>query len=478
MSYELNIIPAVLLTGIVFFNFIFSYKKFRNTRINIVNGLLFIQVFSQITFPATYGFMHDYHVEHSYDIFPTHLFIVYVAELVSVLCWLIGFYWFRPLYKRAENCNIFRNLSERSVDKILVIIIVVMFYSMIIEFSRGVGIVMYDSENLGDTVTLWPTDTKIPFALWNIILSIFYFPGILAGGIFATSSHGSGLKKEKIVGWMVIILMIFGGLITALRQFIYASVIMIFIFGLAQNNKKVLKYAQLGFMVLFFLAPIMQGNYRDLLWSTEGKELNIAEKISLLKTAKTDAKEDNPLITFWHAAGARFIDAALSAGLVKAVSRGDSAGIQPVLGALVSPIPRLVWSDKPAPGSSDGTNEGMATYVVWREIIGMSWSCGPFTSGAHSFWELNIIGVIIFGVFSGLFARIILHATMKAGKIGLVFWGLSMHPLAFIVNLWAPEIIISLIQRMLPLGIFIWCWSWFYRLLLSTSSTQKGNYIY
>ena len=75
-----------------------------------------------------------------------------------------------------------------------------------------------------------------------------------------------------------------------------------------------------------------------------------------------------------------------------------------------------------------------------------------------------MIGVILFGILSGLFARTMLHATINAGKIGLVFWGLTFHPLAFIVNLWAPEIIMVLMQRILPLGIFIWCWSWFSRL--------------
>ena len=465
MSYELNIIPTAFLTGLVFFNFIFGYKNLRNTRINIVNGLLFIQVFSQITFPGIYGFINDYPQEVLYKISPIHLFIVYIVELVSISCWLIGFYWFRPLYKHVEKCSFFPGLSDKKIDWVLITIIIMMYYVVILEASRGLGVVMYDSENLGESIKLWPTGITIPFGLWNIIISLFYFPGILAGGILATNNQTSGLKKGKVVGWAVLFSMIVMGLVTALRQFILGSVIMIFIFGLAQNNKTVLKYAVVGLMILFSLAPIMQGSYRDVLWSAEGKELSSIEKLALLTTSKKDAKEENPFVTFWHAAGNRFIDAALSAGLVKAVLRGDSAGLQPVLGAIASPIPRLFWPGKPAPGSFDGTNEGTATYVVWRETIeGMSWECGPFTSGSHSFWELNMVGVILFGILSGLFARTMLHATINAGKIGLVFWGLTFHPLAFIVNLWAPEIIMVLMQRILPLGIFIWCWSWFSRL--------------
>jgi hypothetical protein len=163
--------------------------------------------------------------------------------------------------------------------------------------------------------------------------------------------------------------MFFWGMITSLRQFIMAVVFMTLIFGLAQNNKKVLRYSIAGLLILMLLAPLMQSGYRDALMETEARDIGVTERLLVLFQMERSQDSQNSLVRIWRASGERFSDALMATGLIKATLRGDSAGIMPLLSALLSPIPRFIWRDKPAPGSSDGTNAGVAVFVVWKELI-------------------------------------------------------------------------------------------------------------
>jgi len=476
MSYELTILPASIFTFLIIFNFFYGYKKFQDIRVNIVNGLLIYQGLGQVTFPAIYGLVEGYRWESYYAVSPVDLFIVYCIELVFVLCWIIGFYCFTNFFRHAQQRSIIPAIADKKVDKILIFIIIFLLYGMLITHGKGLSafgeMTIYDSTNLGESVTLWPTNVYIPFTLWSILFNTFHFSGMLTSAILITSPHSS--KVEKTMAFSVLIFMILLGLTTALRQFILAEVIMILIFGLAQHNKKVLIFSLISLVALFLFAPLMQYSYRDLLMQQESKNLGFKERLSALLEIKAIESDINPFLNFWHAAGERFSDSLFSAGLVKAYLRGDSAGANPLISAILSPIPRFFWPDKPVPGSSDGTTAGLATFVVWREAIGTEWGiCGSFTPSAHAFWEFGVLGVILSGIFAGMFARFILVATKLKGKIGLLIWGLSMNPLAFSVNLWTPQIFIVIFQRIIPLLIFIKCWLLVSNVLLKLTSNYR-----
>jgi hypothetical protein len=68
--------------------------------------------------------------------------------------------------------------------------------------------------------------------------------------------------------------------------------------------------------------------------------------------------------------------------------QGDAASYKPILGALLLPIPRMFWPDKPAAGSTDSTNLGSAMYRVEQGKPNASfYDMGPVLASAHSYWE-------------------------------------------------------------------------------------------
>ena len=478
MTYELTVIPALLLTTIVFLNLYFCHERFHDVRITIVGVLLCIQILFQITFPALYGFLEGYPWESYYQILPEHYVIVYIIELLSVSFWLIGFYAFRPFYRKLSKWSIIHRPPSGIVDNLLFLYVILFALIMMISLSSGLSsygdMVAYDAQNLGENVMLFPTSITIPKTIWVIVKSLFFLPGILAGGILA-SRPMPGRSRYRLIGWAVIIFLLVYGLVVGLRQFILGAVLILFIFGFSQGNRRVLKPMAVGLVILVLLAPVIGSEYREALTKPEAREWGMMKRLSFVYQMRSMQEKGNFIGDFWHAAGSRLIDPLVSAGLVKATLRGESAGLKPLFSSFVAPIPRFLWPNKPAPGSSDGTNEGLATFVVWRETIGRTWGlCGGFTTGSHAFWELNIIGVILFGIFGGLFARSILEATRHAGDIGLMIWVLSMKPFAFSVHLWTPEIIRIGLQIILPVIIIYKCWSWLLKKRCETIGRPTG----
>ena len=474
MCFELNIIIAILLTALVLCNFIYARHRYNDSRINIANTLLIVQVLFQISFPAFYGLLEGYPWELYYDVAPEHLVIVYAVELIAVSCWLVGFYGLRKIYRNVSRRQLFPVMSPKSTNILLCLFVFMTFAVLMAELGHGLGsygrLEAYDAQHIPEeNIILWPWGLSIPGTIWIPIKHIFYLPGIIAGGILATRpiSKTSGMLL-RLLGWAVVILLVIYGIVVGLRQFILGAVIIVLIAGISQGNRRGLKsIAVAGGVLLVLIAPLMGSGYRDVLMRSDATGLGPIQRIALLYQMRSTQEEKNPITDIWHAAGFRLCDALLSTGLVKATLRGEPAGLKPLASSLCAPIPRALWPNKPAPGSSDGTSEGLATFVVWKELTGQSWGlCGPFTTSSHSFWELHIIGVILFGILSGLFARTAMEATRQAGVIGLIIWILSMKPFAFVVHLWVPEIIRLIIQVIFPVIIIVWFWYLLWRIII------------
>ena len=464
VNYELTLLPAFLIELILVINLYHSHHKLRNKRFTIVNAVLFYQLSYQIFFPAIYGVIEGYPWESFYSIAPEHLFLVYAIELLSVCFWLIGFYRLHYIRLNAPRLLQIPKISRNETNILLFIFILFsqsLFFLRLFsksQFDTYQSTTAYDETNLGGNVGT----TNIPSVLFLPISTIIGPGGVVGSAILATREANSKFEQFlKVISWFSILSYPVYGLIIGTRSSMIGPFIMILLCGFFQGNKRTWMFVIMGIIIIGLLAPVMGGDYRSFLTVTSLEKSGIVTRLlNIYEFTKSSLNLDS-ISRLWQEIGARFDDGRLSAGLIKRTLRGEPAGHRPILSALCAPIPRFLWTNKPAPGSSDGTMAGLAAFVVWRETIGREWGLsGGFTSGSHAFWELSFVGVIISGLFSGFFARRVLEATKRHGEIGLIVWILSMRPFTFLANLWIPEIIRIFWQSMLPFIIIAWCFKW------------------
>lgn len=82
--------------------------------------------------------------------------------------------------------------------------------------------------------------------------------------------------------------------------------------------------------------------------------------------------------------------------------QGDAGSFKPMMGAILFPIPRIFWFDKPAAGSTDSTNIGSAIYLVERGKPNASfYDMGAVLASAHAYWEGGWPWLILAGLLTG-----------------------------------------------------------------------------
>ncbi|MDB2504032.1 hypothetical protein N9X43_05295, partial [Gammaproteobacteria bacterium] len=174
--------------------------------------------------------------------------------------------------------------------------------------------------------------------------------------------------------------------------------------------KKYFKFAGL-FLVFIYIGSYMGASYRMEL--TENKNLSFAQKVDTLSSVMSDSSEDLAFAAqLYFQFSDRLTDLDTSAALMKFYDTRGPVYLMPSFSAAVSFIPRFLWKSKPAPGSYDGSHNGLAGFVVWNVLTGSPFTnWGGYTASSHHYWEGGwpylVIWALIFGfVSSVVFAKV------------------------------------------------------------------------
>lgn len=143
-----------------------------------------------------------------------------------------------------------------------------------------------------------------------------------------------------------------------------------------------------------------------------------------------------------------------SVGYIRMYERGFSADIMPVLNSMYI-LPRSMITNKPIPGSIDGTELGVGMRLMHREIEGTLWNMSGFFTGLHYYWEFGMLGMIIYSLISGCYSATLLLYAIKSRFLGLPLM-IIMHDTWWAMpKLWISEIVVHFFNVLLPL-IALW----------------------
>lgn len=144
-----------------------------------------------------------------------------------------------------------------------------------------------------------------------------------------------------------------------------------------------------------------------------------------------------------------------SAVLYQQYDKGNGAGFTTYLGSIFFPIPRLVWPEKPAAGSTDSSGLNSAVFKVMELAYGLVGTNGPILASAHAYWEGGWGWLVAAGLITGLLWKIIFNLSRRlpegmAAVVALAFAAALLIDgmLTMLVPLYA--LIIASWQSVLP----------------------------
>ena len=248
----------------------------------------------------------------------------------------------------------------------------------------------------------------IPLSKFSLIIFLLEFKKIklLYSKIFVFFSY--------VISIFLLFLIILNGINSGVRMEIFNLFLIYFVIKTIKENKiskNLLMLSVLCFSFFLIIASIMGSDFREKI--TENENFSVYEKIQILIDEGVDTINENRIFNeIGYLIEMRFTDIETSSSLIVLKDSHKGANFMPTLNSTLSFIPRILWKDKPAPSSVDGTHNGLAGFLVWNTITGNNFTnWGGYTASSHHYWEGGYLYIFIWGlVYSYLLSTIILRS--------------------------------------------------------------------
>jgi hypothetical protein len=97
----------------------------------------------------------------------------------------------------------------------------------------------------------------------------------------------------------------------------------------------------------------------------------------------------------------------------------------------------------------------MGMYIIQIVMNEAPWNMSDFFTGVHSYWELGIIGVVVFSFLSALFISFCANYFARFSLAGLPLMMTMLFPPWNEPKLWISQIILQFFHILFPL-VLIW----------------------
>lgn len=374
----------------------------------IILSLYFLYVH---VIPEIFHVVSGYTRLYSWDISPDLHYYTMIADFVFILIVLVVHFFLSP--RKIEITNgVLPHSYRRALMYVFFTFLMLglLAYISTVFFSgpRGYGALeKLDANTGGQSLLSWLGFIALPAKFSAIAFLVFRSEVTLAmGKPFANFSALASL--------CLAVLVVLNSISSGVRhEVIWLFAIYLVVLLCHRRSLQLKKYFKFAGLFLFFIyiGSYMGASYR--LELTENKDLSFAQKVETLSSVVTDSSEDLAFATqLYFQFSDRLTDLDTSSALMKFYEERGPVYLMPSFSAAVSFIPRFLWKSKPAPGSYDGSHNGLAGFVVWNVLTGSPFTnWGGYTASSHHYWEGGwlylVIWALIFGfVSSVVFAKV------------------------------------------------------------------------
>jgi hypothetical protein len=387
-TLALSLVPVALLAILV-------RKSLRqwSRMVTTVLGLTLVHESVLIVFPLWYSYFTNYHLDRDIMVDEKALFQVYFGEAVFITLFAVSFIFLARRFSRGSAPD--DSISpDSAVVRILMVFGVIMFVSQLLfesytydQFSRYYDVVIRSGWDL----------------ILNWVESFILWPALIAAGLVAANPNRSRLLR--VLALIILVSYLLFAMVNGFRGRIVWVFTSLAAGAFLKGNRRLLTAAALVSIALVPLFPFFHANMRWAYWfSPVGT--TPADMVPRLLEFRTEAGRDpnaEGISGFLETWAGRAEGPRNSVAMYDLAEGGRYAGYLPILGAVVLPVPRVIWPDKPVAGSITNENLGAAIYLVQRaKPHGWIGDMGPVLASAHAYWEGGWPWLVLAAAFTGV----------------------------------------------------------------------------
>jgi len=391
----LALIPAILL-----FQMTYTAVKNHSQLKVIAFGATLCHELILVVFPVIYSVVTNFELEDSMliDVQPEDLIVVLLGESLFVLLFVVGFVAAQKMFRDRFGLTGKRDVEEKYVRIIYNGLIISAWLVYVYEaFSDPMRLKWYEMEKVGviEQIRGW-------------LSAILWLPSLIVCALVVTKPGSARDNRLRFLCATVpLIAIVVIGVTTGLRgRFSWvASVIVIGAY--LQRNWKFIYFTIAAMLVIMPLTPFMGSEYRYIF---QNVSLGGATRGELLHTfanqgsAYVANSEGNNLFNdICGSLAQRAQGPRNSVVLYREYDSGKRAGLGTLVGALVFPVPRMVYPDKPMPGSLSSSVLDGGIYLVMTLGQGAEGIMGPMLASASAYWEGGWMWLVLAGLLTGIF---------------------------------------------------------------------------
>jgi hypothetical protein len=298
----------------------------------------------------------------------------------------------------------------------------------------------YQTANAG--ATQYSTVGQAESLVLTTVFAIICVLAILATSTSLTTSHGTLLFR--IFGWSVIIIYASAAFFSGSRAaaLLPAIVYMINQFLLRQSRRWVRIVTM--FFLLAVTAPftvVTMGTVRSIINYTQqdiGAAVDSMWEKSIAESALSVLVEVHDKT-----------DSLSTARFFLSKDLPGSGGLQPVLSSFFAFIPRIVWPDKPVPGSQDGTPGGIPPRLAGMYMGGGDAFWVGLSPCHVTIWQFGyVFGVIVFVISNLIYLKVLNRLLMSHSLWPRALALFTMVPPLFHQTITTPDLVVQGIVRL------------------------------
>ena len=384
----------------------------RNLRLlALVLGLTALHETALVALPAVASAMTDFAPERGMAavVDPSELAVTLFGEMTFVTIFWVTLW---VIVKRRGRGSGGASTPDNSVHHLTALILIVIgIFIQTDNLIHPGGFAAYASELEGSLVR------STPELILAWVASVFWFPCIaVAAVIFVKGKHDRYSRLMWLGASVVLFEVVLTGFANGVRGRLITAVCLVGAVAVFKRRGKILVYLLLIIAVFLPISTVLPNGVRALAYQVAAAKGSSMEVLTQLPELFGDEADRFGISAFFTEAMWRVQGPRNSTILYRLYDTGNAAGGAPYLGALVFPVPRLIWPKKPSVGSSDGTFRGQAMYLVMALGYGFpETTMGPFLASAEAYWEAGWLGIIASAVATALLWYGILNVATRLG---------------------------------------------------------------
>lgn len=400
--------------------------------------------------PSILHIVFNYEVILDENVQPLELAVVFLVETFS---WIVFYVTFYNRCKNTRHNLGFTTKANNATDIICIIIFLIYIFVSFTNYSHN-----------DDEPSIWEQRF---FFIIPFVQLVGYFLAIFV--IF--SDKNLFAKKVRILAFVSLFAYLIWAILSGIRGNI-ANVIMwtAYVIYLFKDKNVRRKYYCIlsGILLLFVLSQQLFMGFRAVDKNDSLSE-QIMSAVRLSNNSYLYKNDRYNLENILHEADYRFgAQSTYSVGFYRLVDKEGHVGLNCILNSFYSFIPSAIYgSKKPISTSSDGTKEGMGMFKCQNAINGSS-SMSGFFSSAHAYWELGMIGVLLFSIIPALYIFFCIKLFRKLDFIGLPLFTAVVAKSWLNAKMWVSLIVLEYAQIILPVILLIILYRFFNRPLKSS----------